>query len=74
MTLIIPIGRAPRQTVRTRECVTFKCAHCGSEDVTKDSDSEWDKILQRWVTKRTFETAHCENCGTDTRLVGEVIS
>jgi len=74
MTLIIPIGRAPRQMVRTRECVTFKCAHCGSERVTKDADAEWDKVLQRWVIKRTFETANCEDCGTDTRLVGEVIS
>jgi len=72
--ILIPIGRAPRQTARTRECVTFKCAHCGSEDVTRDSDSEWDKVLQKWVTKRLFDTASCENCGTDTRLVAEVIS
>jgi hypothetical protein len=74
MTIVIPIGRAPRQTVRTRECVTFKCAHCGSENVTKDGDLEWDKVLQKWVTKVVFETAYCCDCGTDTRLVTEVIS
>jgi len=74
MTLIIPIGRAPRQTVRTRECVTFKCAHCGSERVTKDADVEWSLINQAWVVKKVFETATCLDCGTDTRLVGEIIS
>jgi transcription elongation factor Elf1 len=72
--IVIPIGRAPRQTVRTRECVTFKCAHCGSERVTKDGDLGWDKVLQKWVVESEFETASCKDCGTDTRLVAEVIS
>jgi hypothetical protein len=72
MTLVIPIGKAPRPP--KRECVTFKCKHCGSENVTKDGDLEWDKVLQRWVTKVVFDTAYCCDCGTDTRLVGEVIS
>lgn len=36
--------------------------------------SGWDKLTQKWVVKVVFETAYCCNCGTDTRLVGEVIS
>ena len=72
MTLVIPIGKAPRQPMR--ECITFKCKHCGSERVVKDADAEWDKVRQSWVIATVFETAVCLDCGTDTRLVGEVIS
>ena len=75
MTIVIPIGKAPPcSRSPMRECVTFKCRHCGSERVVKDAYVEWDKVTQAWVVKSVFETSECLDCDTETKLVGEVIS
>lgn len=74
MSIVVPIGIAPRLKPKMRECVTFRCKGCGSENVVKDAYVEWDKVAQAWVVKCVLETAECLDCDSEAKLVAEVIS
>lgn len=42
--------------------VKLLCPHCGSDDIVRDSSSEWDTTLQEWVTRAVYDHMACETC------------
>ena len=49
--------------------VTYICASCGSDDVSRDAWAEWSVEEQRWVLRTEFDYAHCHRCDLETNLI-----
>jgi hypothetical protein len=49
--------------------VIVVCAHCGSDNVTRDGLLEWDTDAQQWVKRGELDNTDCEECGGETSLI-----
>lgn len=41
----------------------YHCAYCGSENILRDSFSEWCDETQKWVHSSELDGAQCCDCG-----------
>lgn len=48
--------------------VTFICATCGSDLVTRDAWAEWGVEQQDWVLGAAYDYAFCHKCEDETHL------
>ena len=56
-----------------RKRIKLKCCVCGSEDIRRNCDAEWDIHRQRWEICAMFDTFSCEACGGECDIVEEEI-
>ena len=49
--------------------IAIVCGTCGSDDVTRDANSEWSVDTQRWELRAVFDSAYCNRCDAERRLV-----
>jgi len=49
--------------------IRIVCRGCGSENVMRDAWAEWDVVSQQWELKSVFDSAYCEECDSETKLV-----
>ena len=51
--------------------VQFVCPDCGSTDVSRDAQAEWDVAEQRWVLFNTLDACYCEQCDEVKKYLAE---
>lgn len=39
------------------------CRSCGSKNILKDANAEWDPETGTWVLAAVYDNASCEDCG-----------
>lgn len=44
------------------------CATCGSPEVRRNADVEWNVKEQKWEIVSIFDSASCEECGGQTQI------
>jgi hypothetical protein len=49
--------------------IIFRCEKCGSSQVSKDADANWDVEQQAWVLGTVSDTPYCHPCGEEVPLV-----
>jgi hypothetical protein len=52
-----------------RKRVTYLCEWCGSSDVVKDARATWDVHEQEWALAGYYDSAECEACERETKLI-----
>ena len=50
------------------------CAICGGTNVKVDAWAAFNHATQRWELAETFDDAHCDDCGGETRVVAKPLA
>ena len=47
----------------------FRCEDCGSDQVSRDANADWDPETQQWVLGAVYDAGFCHKCETERNLV-----
>lgn len=47
------------------------CAHCGSDEVSRDAAVRWDIGMQAWQISSIYDNGSCDHCGSETKQFNE---
>lgn len=48
--------------------INIVCADCGSEDVHRDANADWNVDTQQWELGAVFDQGYCGSCGEEREL------
>lgn len=54
--------------------ITIHCDHCRGTNVTRDAVARWNVEVQRRELSHVFDSADCDDCEGETRLVERKVS
>lgn len=54
--------------------VKIKCETCGSENVRRNCDAQWNVEAQKWEICAEFDHFDCDDCGGECNVIEEEIT